>query len=342
MASTTGQTDRTVIDDLLSDPKRFVFFQAVRLLEKHLESAPIGYEGSPRSEPLRFRALDSLHFPTTEIQEIEEGENPWDNTQQRFTITANFLGLYGPASPLPSFYTEQIIQTGEIGDDEDRERLRAFYDIFHHRIFSLFYRCMMKYRYHLVFEKGGTDRFSGYMRCLIGRGTRGMPADRPVPAVKMFRYSGILTQQPKSADCLRGLLSDYFRGVGVDIESCVGRWLRVEDQNRLGRVFCTLGEDTIVGSQMFDRSGKFRVSLGPVGLEEFMRFLPTGRRMAELKELAQLYLLDALGFNVTVWLKADEVPPTRLGCEEQPPLLGWTSWIVDKSDRDRSVEFRMS
>ena len=159
-------------------------------------------------------------------------ENPWTSERDRFRITANFLGVYGPASLLPAFYTERIIQSGDLGEPEDRERLRAFLDIFNHRLFSIFYRCLSKYRYHMTFGQGGTDVVSDYMRCLVGRGTRGMPDDRAVSAIKTVRYAGLLTHQPKSADGLGGVLSDFFDGVAVRIGQCVGRWLTVEDRKR--------------------------------------------------------------------------------------------------------------
>jgi len=339
MATPNGQPNRSVIDDLLAHPGAYTFYQAVRLLERFANATPVGFQGPARQEALRFRALDSLAFPVSEIDEISRIKKPWDDSTEDFLITANFMGLYGPSSPLPAFYTERIIQSGDLGDDESRDRLRAFLDIFHHRIFSLFYRALYKCRYHLVFKKDGSDTFSHYMRCLIGRGTKGMPDERPVLAVRMIRYAGLLTQRPKSAEGLRGILADYFSGLGVRVKQCVGRWVKVEDNNSLGAQFSRLGADLIVGSRVFDRTGRFLVSIGPMGLKEFMRFIPGKPWMEELKDLIKLYLVDELEFSVEVQLRGDEVPTVQLGSETAPALLGWTSWSASRSREDRSVVF---
>lgn len=331
--------EHSVVDDLLSDPRRFTFFQAVRLLERYTKSVRVGFQGPPRGEALRFRPPAVLGFPGSEVCDIVAKENPNGNPPTRYILSSAFLGLYGPSSPLPAAYSEYIIRPEEIGDEEDRERLRDFLDIFHHRMFSLFYRVLSKYRYHLLYEPGGDDRFSHFMLCLIGRGTNGMPTKRPIAPITMVRYAGLLTQQPRSCEGLRGLISDYFRGVSVRVQQCIGRWLTIEDTNRLGERFCSLGQDTIIGSRLHDRTGKFRISLGPVGRKEFMELLPNGRRIKELKELVKLYLLDELDFDVEIWLRGDEVPPIQLGSPEQPALLGWTSWAVQGPGPDRSVIF---
>jgi type VI secretion system protein ImpH len=186
---------------------------------------------------------------------------------------------------------------------------------------------------------GGVDRFSRFMMCMIGRGTAGMPTDRPIPPVKMLRYAGLLVQLPKSAAGLRGIVADYFRPTPVRVDQCRGRWLIVEDRNELGRLHTTLGEDAILGGRVFDRSGKIRLSLGPVDLESFMAFLPIGRAMERLKDLTRSYLLDELEFDVEIWLQGDQVPSIRLGSADPPALLGWTTWLVEGPGEDRSVVF---
>jgi type VI secretion system protein ImpH len=339
MAKTTGPTDYPVINDLFSDPRRFTFYQTVRLIERYTRGTRVGHQGPPRSEPLRFRPPATLGFPTSEVNEVLETKNPWGPPETRYVVVSAFLGLYGPSSPLPAAYSEYIIRPEDIGDYEDRERLQSFLDIFHHRIFSLFYRVLSKYRYHLLFEPGGLDAFSRYMFSLIGRGTKGMPENRPIPAIKMVRYAGLLTQQPRSCDGLRGLIADYFEGVRVRVQQCIGRWLTIDETNRLGDRNCNLGADMIMGSRVHDRTGKFRIILGPVGLKQFTELLPNGKRITELKELVRLYLLDELDFDVEIWLRGDEVPPTQLGSQDQPALLGWTSWAVQGPGPDRSVIF---
>ena len=133
-------------------------------------------------------------------------------------------------------------------------------------------------------------------------------------------------------------MRDYLK-LPVNVEQCTGRWLRVEDKNEMGKSFCRMGEDLIVGASVYDRTGKFRVSVGPMGMQDFMRFLPNGELTAKLKELVRLYLIDHLDFDLEVWLKGDEVPPLQFG-GAIAPMLGWTTWSLTHPGPDRAVVFQ--
>ncbi|MCL5271068.1 MAG: type VI secretion system baseplate subunit TssG [bacterium] len=345
MTANTPNTPRDaslppIVAKLLDNPTRFTFYQALRLLEQFAGGEPLGQASLPRHEAIRLRALASFSFPPSDLYEIRCEDNPWLTPPRRYLVGITFMGLYGPASPLPAVYTDILVRPQEEEDPEDRERVRAFFDLFHHRLFSLFYRCLSKYRYHLLYRTGGADTFSQYMLSLIGRGTAGMRGQRPIPADHMIRYAGLLTHQPRSASGLEGLIRDYLANFSVRIEQCMGRWLRVEDRNKLGGAFCTLGGDMIVGANVYDRTGKFRVRVGPMGFRDFQGFLPTGTLMARLRELVRLYLVDELEFDVEIVIRGEEIPPLQMGLGAGAAMLGWTSWAQTKPGPDRSVVFR--
>jgi Cyclic nucleotide-binding domain/Type VI secretion, TssG len=66
--------------------------------------------------------------------------------------------------------------------------------------------------------------------------------------------------------------------------------------------------------------------LGPLALEEFLDFLPTGWAFAPLCDLVRFYVGDELGFSVRLRLKAREMPGARLSAKGGA-RLGWTSWL---------------
>jgi type VI secretion system protein ImpH len=76
-----------------------------------------------------------------------------------------------------------------------------------------------------------------------------------------------------------------------------------------------------------------------MSLKEFMRFLPTGRTMAQVRELVRLYLVDELEFDIEVWLRGDEVPPAQMGAGAGA-MLGWTTWPLTGASPDRAVVFQ--
>ena len=59
-------------------------------------------------------------------------------------MMVNFMGLTGPAGVLPLYYTELIIGNGCAA--ERSTRCASFFDIFNHRMISLFYQAWEKYR----------------------------------------------------------------------------------------------------------------------------------------------------------------------------------------------------
>src|SRR3546814_7786829 len=103
------------IEPLLAEGHRYAFFQALRLLRLHL-----GEETFAQS--VRVRPTLSLSFPENDINSIVR-----ENDILR--ITANFFGLYGVTSPLPTFYTEDLIRSEE-HTSELQSLMRTSYPVF--------------------------------------------------------------------------------------------------------------------------------------------------------------------------------------------------------------------
>jgi type VI secretion system protein ImpH len=77
-----------------------------------------------KDEPIQFRATRSFSFGASDVSEIS-----YDEARDKFDIRVNFLGLYGPASPLPPNVTERIIES-----DENPSSLEDLLDLFNHRL----------------------------------------------------------------------------------------------------------------------------------------------------------------------------------------------------------------
>jgi type VI secretion system protein ImpH len=153
-------------------------------------------------------------------------------------------------------------------------------------------------------------------------------------------YGGHFSHSPRCAISLEGLIEDYFQ-LPVEVQQFCGQFLQLspDEQSSLPTpqwpegLHLQLGEDVIVGEQVWDVQSKFRFRLGPLNYEQFQRFLPTGDKLRQLGELARLYVGMEFDFDVQLVLLGAEVPECILSCgEEDAFALGWNTWV-------RSEEF---
>ena len=220
--------------------------------------------------------------------------------------------------------------------------MRAFIDIFHHRLLSLFYRCWLKYRYHVQFEPGGNDDFSRRIFGLIGIGTAGLTDNTGLPSVHLLRYAGFFSQQIRSAPALEGILSDFFEGIDVRVEPFTGRWAAIipPQKSALGIRNCRLNTDCNIGDSVFSRSGSFRIIAGPLSFNTFVSFLPGRENFKTLVSLVKFFIRDRLMFDIKLLIRELDILRMQLISDSQiqRTQLGWTSWLF--SERPEGPEER--
>ena len=331
MATPGGGSDSPVdlseVEELLrSEPYRFEFFQAIRLLERLApDRKPLGRFTNPAEEVARLGAHPSLSFPASEIQSIDwpEGKPP--------SLAVNFMGVTGPQGPLPHFYTTLILSRLRSGD----KTLRDFLDLFHHRMLSFFYQAWEKYRFAVSYERGERDRFSHHLLDLIGLGTAGLQERLAVPDDAFLFFAGILGQRPHSAHALELLLNDYFE-VPFQVIQLVGGWFRLDETTE-----CCIGERStpseqlglgaVVGDEVWNQQARARIRIGPLELDDYLDFLPNGTAYEPLRALLRFWTNEEIDFEVQLILKREEVPRCQLGAEgDAAPQLGWVTWMKSK------------
>jgi type VI secretion system protein ImpH len=312
---------------LRKTPQEFQFFQAVRLLERlYPNRAPVGRFVSPSKEVVRFSAHASFPFPASQIQNID-----WADGNAAPCIMINFMGLTGPSGVLPLYYTELIVERLR---QKDRAML-TFFDVFNHRMVSLFYQAWEKYRFAIAYERGERDRFSHHLMDLIGIGSKRLENRLAVRDDALLFYAGLLSMHTRSAAALERILADYFE-IPVEVEQFVGAWqgLRESDLCRFDRglgVSEQLGGGAIVGDEIWNQQAGVRVKLGPLGLTQYLDFLPSGTAYDSVRSLAKFVSRGEIDFEIQLILKKEEVPACELGLEDSvAPRLGWTSWAKTK------------
>lgn len=240
-------------------------------------------------------------------------------------MEVTFMGLIGPSGVLPNWHNELAMERNRRKDFS----LTAFYDIFHHRLISLFYLAWKKYRFPVNYLPGAGDRLSGHLLSLTGLGTAGLTKKIGLSEESLIFYSGLLSRPIPSAVAIEAAV-EYFSGADVEVEQFIERMLPLdlEDQTQLGETNGQIGIDAICGSWARESQTKFRINLGPMSYDDFICFMPTGDMLCSIFSLVKYMVGIEYEFEIRLFLKQEEVPLCALGMETPAcPQLGWSTWI---------------
>jgi type VI secretion system protein ImpH len=311
-----------LFETLRRTPYAFHFFQALRRLECLYRDRPrLGKSIRLTDDPVRLAQEPSLAFAPATLAAFKPG----DDRPPR--LSEYFFGLFGPNGPLPTHLTEYVRDRVRNHGDYTFAR---FADIFHHRMLCLFYRAWADAQPTVSFDRPENDRFQVYIGAPFGLGMPSLWNRDAVPDLAKFHYAGRLVCQTRNAEGLRAILADFFK-LPVTIETFVGHWLPLSEASRcrLGETPTTglLGMTAVIGERVWDCQYKFRIVMGPMGLEEFQRLLPGGESLRRLVAWVRNYVGHELLWDFNPILKKEEVPPLVLGAGTR---LGWTTWLTSR------------
>jgi type VI secretion system protein ImpH len=285
-----------VLDDLLAQPHRYEFFQAVRLLQQ-----------AGASERLRYRNRLSLGFPPNQIENITaEGE-------ERIRITPAFMGLLGSQGVLPLHYSEGLNRHEKTSNDGGP---RAFLDLLSHRATQLFYEAWAMHQPESMAgptaaSTTSTDEDDGFMAILLA--LAGVASRDGVRRATLARYAAQIRSRNVSAPLLAGMYSEYF-DTGVVVEQLVGHWQPLErgHQAQLGRAHVDLGSGVLLGARIYSCDARVRLRIGPLGHDAWERFLPGGSAAAQMAAMLTLHSGAGMTWEVRLIRRADDVRGPRL------------------------------
>jgi len=320
MAGEVGRSSLNLKLELLKKGHAFSFFQVMRLLRLLVSDWERTEEKRVKEgEKIRIRPELSLTFPASDVAKIEE----FTDDGPSFLVTATMLGLYGTSSPLPTFYTEDLMNE----EAEDLSVTRDFIDIFNHRLYHLLFHCWTKYREFLQLVEENNPKDLEKLFCLIGLGETELREDLP-ESYSLLRYTGLFTQFPRSALGLETLLQDAFGGIPVEVIPCVKRRVMIPFDQRFsfGTSGNSLGEDSFVGEEIDDRMGAFHLRIGPLKSGPFHALLPGQHHHQRLVFLTQFYLIEPFEYDFELVLAEREAETICLG-SPQWAQLGLDTWI---------------
>lgn len=296
-----------------------------RIGAAYAERPPIGRASRPQQEPFRLGQVAALTFAPREIADVllpgvaaRAGNNP---ACPRVRLYG--LGMLGPNGALPLHYTELVRERSENHNDAT---LADFLDLFHHRYLTHLYRAWAQAQSAAGLDRADDETFSRYVARLTGHDPVEI-RDSVLPSHARLAASAHLGREARHPDGLASTLAHFF-SVPVQLEEFILHWIRIEepDQCRLGRAHSAsiMGQGAIAGEVLADRQNKFRLVLGPLSREQYLRFTPQGRDLPLLVEWVRAFVGHEFVWELELRVSKDSTPPARLDDSER---LGWSTWL---------------
>ncbi len=329
-----GPDHLTHFAQLSATPEKYHIFHALRVIEAAHPDAPrLGESRRPREDVVRLGQEAELAFPPSTIREFTPPVTSVDGRKPGRLIN-RFFGLFGPNGPLPIHLTEhardRVLR-------KDRTFL-SFADMLTHRMMLLFYRAWVSGQPAPSFDRPN-DSVERKVAAIAGYHGTSLRERDGFPDISKRHFAGLLSQGPKNAEGLVSMLSAFF-DAPVAVEEFVGSWLQLESDDRWSLGAPTgLGQATSVGTQVWSRSAKFRIRIGPLSYDEYERLLPGSQSLQRLSAIVRSYAGDALDFDVNLVLKADDVPASKLG---ENTRLGQVGWIGTRKDPGDAEDLNLS
>jgi type VI secretion system protein ImpH len=268
-----------------------------------------------------FKSAPNLAFPGREIADFKVEE-------QSISITANFLGLQGAATPLPLHFTELIVQ-----DDPEDSALNDFFNFFNQRFYEALLAIDSKYHYLPQVKSDYTDPLSKNLQALAG-----LP--KPMTHKRQELYWQLLPglrywiggQPSKQGLCL--FLQRLFQVSRVALQERVKKEIFIpqESQNILG-VRGILGDSIILGRRVYQASTHLELHIYLLRVDIF---LPGSTNFLLLQKLLRFVLRAPLWVTLVLHAKEACLPVLNTKSAVQ---LGYTSVLLKAPKYKYCVDF---
>lgn len=311
--------DRNALAEHLADNQFFQLVYLIGLIHNDVNRMGPGYV--PGEEPILFRATRSLSFGASDVSSIS-----YDDELGKFVVRVNFLGLYGPASPLPPNVTERIIES-----DANPSSVEDLLDLFNHRLVTLLFQIWYRTRHYIRFREHGLDATSKCLLALCGFPIEDRAEIGTVARSALLPHVGLMSLYSNSAEAVASVLSSFFH-IPCQIIEYVNRHVVIgqEAQINLGIRNTLLGGDMVLGEEVEDDLGKFTVRFGPAPYAKLQPFLPGGARHHEVSELLAMVMRDPLEWDMQFEFEEETVSSGFVG----EARLGVSLWLDAEDDRN--------
>ncbi|MGR5235989.1 type VI secretion system baseplate subunit TssG [Vibrio alfacsensis] len=267
--------------DFYHQLKQRSLFEALHLIEQEalkLESQ-LGSDALPKHEKIALKVNPSLGYENAQLC----GVAPLDGG--KVCLETNLIGLTGEQGVLPQHYSELALSRQKGGDGA----MVDFYDIFNHRLLSLYYRSWElgqltpQVRAH---AKGGRAPLISSLESITGH-TKAL----------VNHFGGIFSSKNRSKGALKSMV-ECLTGCDARVHEFQGQWLHLsyEEQTRLGSKtmpegqFSQLGRGASIGAKAWNINAGATIELFPQNTEQVVRLLPNQPHIAIIKSVTHEFL----------------------------------------------------
>lgn len=230
-------------EDFYSELTQLPLFEAIHIIEEVLfrAEALIGGDALPKYEKINLKVNASLGYENSQLVDIEPIEN------EKLSLQTNLIGLTGEQGVMPQHYSELALQRQKEGDTA----MVDFYNIFNHRLISLYYRSWQLSQLVVQARSHAQNRRSPLISC-----TEALTGQVSSLAL---HYGGLYASHSRSKGALKSIL-ECLSGCDVRIHELQGQWLHLskEDQTRLAcstlpeGQFAQLGKGASLGAKVWN------------------------------------------------------------------------------------------
>lgn len=273
-------------------------------------------------EHLRFRHSPTLAYTGADVLALEHLADPPRLPASRpLTLTATFLGLLGAASPLPAHFAAAAVD-----EDPDEAIFTDLCDIFHHRLYALLYRVLI--RLDLLHALTGNERSAWATRLLGITGVHNAAPGQALDLARILLYRG--RRGPRALLLILRLdLAPWLGDAALGLREAVHSAITCSDDERtaLGRTSTTLGRDALLGTSFRVCAAVFAITIHHLDADGLAAFLPGAPASERLHAVVRNHVADAYDYTVEIHLRPGQRPTCQLGTHRLGARLGQATWL---------------
>ena len=249
-----GTKGRPIVMDSSLDTRNYGFYELVSNLESQRieRKSTVDGRNAAAKMSILFKSNPSFAFQPGDVAQLKALPDSDNSRMPPYCMEVNFLGLHGANSPLPAFYTEEML-----GKGEDESASRQFLDLFNHRLIELLYQIWRKYQ---VFQRSQLDKgkADNYLDQILG--IQYLP---DVMKSSLRQVAGLRSGGGVSSNHLAKALSLLLEKQRVEIiENVVDKVsLGQENINALGVANASLGTNAFLGENICSYNSKFIIRI---------------------------------------------------------------------------------